>query len=176
MRVYLIAAAMCVAALTGQVASAAAQEAAPQAAQPAAPSTAPEATPRSYNPGEMAPIYDPPVEAAPPTTAPRKRRAYAPPKAVAVAEAPKPVETVAAPLAEGPTLAYQLTIIRAEAAHLDVLHGKSGPFAQAIAAWKIKDWYHFAFAMATLLVGAIILAIVAVTVASVVQRRREAAR
>jgi hypothetical protein len=122
----------------------------------------------------MAPIYDPPEEVAPRPTAPRRRRAYAPPKPVAVAEAP--AETIVAPLADAPTLAHQLTIIRAEEAHMDILSGKSGPFAQAIAAWRIRDWYHFAFAMATLLVGAILLAIVAAVTASTIRRRREAAR
>lgn len=177
MRVHLTAAAICIVALMGQVAPVAAQEPAPEAAPAAAaPEPAPTPAPIS-DPGVMAPIYDPPEPAPPEASAtPPRRRAYAPSKPVAVAAAAQPVEAVVAPLIEAPTLAHQLTIIRAEEAHLDVLGGKSGPFVQAIAAWRVKDWYHFAFAMATLATWGVILAIVAGIVATVVRRRREAAR
>jgi hypothetical protein len=166
MRVHLIAVAMFVAVLMGQAADAVGQDEGvpPAHATPAPPS----------DPGVMSPIHDPPPSVAPPSTAaPRKRRAYAQSKAVASAEASQPAETVVSPPIEAPTLAHQLIIIRAEEELMDVLDGKSGPFAQAMAAWRIKDWYHFAFAMATLLAWTIILAIVAAAVTSAVRRRRE---
>jgi hypothetical protein len=168
MRVLFIAA-IIAASIAGRASAAMLQETAPEAT-PAPSASAPE---RTADFGVMAPISDPDEPVAAPQ--PRRRRA-APPKAAAdessapssvLAQAPPP------PPIEAPTLAYQLGIIRAEQAHLDVLDGRSGPFKQAIAAWRVKDWYHFTFAMTTLLIWVVVLGIVAAVTRSFIRRRRE---
>ena len=169
MRAFFIAAAVIVASGMGQVASAAPQEAVPEIPLVVAAPAAPAASEPVADPGVMAPIADPEEPVAVPKP-PRRRAAL---QARSAEVTPALAQALPPPPIEAPTLAYQLGMIRAEEAHLDVLKGRSGPFMQAITAWKVRDWYHFTFAMMTLLIWTIVLAIIVAITRSLLRRRRE---
>ena len=171
MRAFFIAAALVVASGMGQVASAAPQEAAPEMPPAVAAPATPVAPETVSDPGVMAPIADPEEPVA--VQKPPRRRAASQARGDRTEVAPQLAQALPPPPIEAPTLAYQLGMIRAEEAHLDVLKGRSGPFMQAITAWKVRDWYHFTFAMMTLLIWSIVLAIMVAITRSVLRRRRE---